>query len=124
MGFEFAISGIDLAGAGRWMIGHQKFEDGLARVENFFGIGGDLHAGFDRANEGSGEDAGTGFDAAEAADTYGSFVLEMAERGDGDAVDARGVEDGGARGEADGLAVDVDFDAKRGCGRGAPGYCL
>jgi hypothetical protein len=109
VGFEFAIAGMFLAGAGGGVIRHQEFEDGFSGVEDLFRIGDDLHAGVDRADTGGGQDAAAGFHQAEAADAHGSFVLQVAESGDGDAVHAGGVEDASARGDADGLAVDGEI---------------
>jgi hypothetical protein len=48
--FEFAITGLLLAGAGGGVVGHEEFEDGLAGAEDFGGLRVDLHAGVDRAD--------------------------------------------------------------------------
>ncbi len=45
-----------------------------------------------------------------AADAHGRFVLLVAQRGNGDVVHARGVEDGRSRRHGDFLAVDGEFD--------------
>ena len=100
------------------MIGHHELKEGFARAQNFFGIGDDLHAGLDRADAGSGEYARAGVHNAEAADADGSLILNVAKRGDVDAVHARGIEDAGAGGHADGLAVESDVDHPGRCGGG------
>jgi hypothetical protein len=97
------------------MIGHHELKEGFARAQNFFGIGDDLHAGLDRANAGGGEDARASVHDAKAADADGSLVLQMAEGGDVDAVHARGIEDAGAGGNADGTAVESDVDHSGRC---------
>jgi len=79
---------------------HQKFQDGLARVQNFLGIGDDFHARLDRAHAGSRENARARIHNAKAADTDRSLVLQMAKRGDSDAVHARGIETLVPRGRA------------------------
>jgi len=107
---EFAIAGMPLAGAGRRVIGHEEFEKSFARGENFVGAGADHHAGLDGTDAGGAENACAGIDDTEAANADGSLALEMAESGNRDAVKARGVEDGGASGNLDGLAVDGEFD--------------
>jgi len=109
-GFEFAIAGMLLTGAGRRVIGDQQFEKSFARGENLVRVGTDLHAGLDGANAGSAEDARAGIDNAEAANADGSLALQVAESGNRNAVETRGVEDGGAGGNLDGLAVDGEFD--------------
>ncbi len=97
------------------MIGHHELKEGFARAQDFFGIGDDLHAGLDRADARGGEDARAGVHDAEAADADGSLVLQMAKRGDVDAVHARGIEDAGAGGYADGTAVESDVDHSGRC---------
>jgi hypothetical protein len=92
------------------MIGHHQFKDRFARAQDFFGIGNDLHAGFDRTDAGSGENARAGVNDAEAADADGRLVLQMAKRGNVDAVDACGIEDCRAGRYTDELAVDSDVD--------------
>ena len=92
------------------MIGHQQFEKGFARGKNLFRVRADLHARFDGANTRGAEDARASVDDAEAADTDGRLALQVAESGDGNAVKTRGVKDGGARGNLDGLAVDGECD--------------
>src|SRR5260370_176545 len=59
--------------------------------------------------------AGSCVHDAEAADADGSLVLQMAKRGDVDAVHARGIEDAGAGGYADGTAVESDVDHSGRC---------
>src|SRR5260370_176546 len=63
----------------------------------------------------AGEDARAGVHDAEAADADGSLGLQMAKRGDVDAVQARGIEDAGAGGYADGTAVESDVDHSGRC---------
>ena len=116
VGLQFAIPGVYLTSTGGGMIGHQKFQDGFAGAQNFFGIGRYFHARFDGPNARGGENTSAGVDDAEAADSHGSFVLQMAERGNRDAVDACGIENGSAGGDPDGLAVYGDFDKRRSCG--------
>jgi hypothetical protein len=68
------------------MIGHQEFEDGFARFENFFGTGRDIHVRFDRTDTRSRENAGSGVYYAEAANADRGFVLQMTEGGNEDSV--------------------------------------
>ncbi len=113
--FQFAVAGIPLARARRRAIGHHEFKERVARAQNFFGIGDDFHAGLDRADARSGEDARAGVHDAEAADAHGSLVLQMAKCGDVDAVHARRIEDASAGGHADGLAVESNVDHSGRC---------
>jgi hypothetical protein len=92
------------------VIGHHEFQESFARAQDFFRIGDDFHAGLDGADTGGGEDARAGVHDAEAADADRSLVLKVAKRWNVDAVHARGIEDGRASGNADGLTVDVDVD--------------
>ena len=107
---EFAVCGTLLAGARRGMVGHQEFEQGLARGENFFGVDADFHARLDRSDARGAEDAGAGVNDTETADADRSLGLQVAQSRNRDAVEASGVEDGGAGGNLDGLAVDGEFD--------------
>ncbi len=111
--FQFAIAGLLLARAGRRMIGHQQFEQRFARAENFWRLRFDFHARLDGAHAGSGEDARAGVDDTQAADSDGSFVLQMAQRGNSNAVDARGVKHACSRRDRNGLAVNRDADERR-----------
>ena len=74
------------------MIGHQPFEQRAPHVANLVGISGHRHAFFGRPNAGRAQDASACFDDAQSADTDGRFVLLMAQRGDGDPLESRGVE--------------------------------
>jgi hypothetical protein len=87
------------------MIGHQKFEDGFARSQNFVGICNDVHARLDRAHAGGSEDARAGVHNAKAADANRSLVLQVAESGYVDPVHARGIEHARGCGHANGLPV-------------------
>ena len=66
--------------------------------------------GFGGPHAGGRKDARAHVHHAHAADADGIFVLLVAKRGNGDAVHARGVEDGRARGHADLAAVDRELD--------------
>ena len=90
------------------MIGHQEFEQSFARAQDLFGIGDDLHAGFDRANTRCGKHARTCVHNAKAAHADGRLVLQMAQRRDADPIHARRIENAGARGNAHGFPVDRD----------------
>ena len=109
-GFEFAIGGALLAGAGGGMVGHQEFEKSFARGEDFFGAGADLHARFDWTHAGSAEHTRARVHDAKTADADGGLALKMAESRDGDAVDAGGVEHSSAGGNLDGFAVDGELN--------------
>ncbi len=100
------------------MIGHHQLEKSLARSQNFFGIGYDFHARLDQADAGGGQNARAGVHNAQAADAYRCLTLQMAERGNVDAVHACGIEDRCAAGDADSLAVQCDVDEARRCGGG------
>ena len=115
---QFAVAGILLARAKGRVIGHHEFKESFACAQNSFRIGDDFHAGLDRPDAGGGEDARTGVHHAEAADADGGLILQMAKRGDVDAVHARRIEDASAGGYADGLAVESDVGHSGRCGRG------
>jgi hypothetical protein len=100
------------------MIGHQEFKEGFARAQNFFRIGDDFHAGLDRPDAGGGENASAGIHYAETADAHGGLILQMAKRGNVDAVHARGIENASASGYANGLTVESDVDHSGWCGGG------
>ncbi len=97
------------------MIRHHQFEQRLARAQNFFGIGDDLQTGLDRSNAGCRENARASVHDAETADPDRRLILQMAERGDVDAVHARGVENARTGGHADGLTVNRDIDKAGRC---------
>ena len=107
------------------MVRHHQFQNSFARRQNFFRIRDHLHAGFDRANAGSGEHARAGIHDAKPADAHGSLALQMAKCGNVEAVHARGIENTRACGHADGLAVEDDVNEARRCGDGrhARGEC-
>ena len=100
------------------MIGHQQFEKRLARIQHLFGIGRDFHARLDRTNAGGRKNARARVHDAESANAYGRLVLQMTQRGNGDAVHARGVENAGARRHAQSTAVNRDVNHSRRCGGG------
>ena len=75
-----------------------------------------LHSVFCTADARGGVDTGADVDHADAADADRVFVLLVAEGGDGDAVHARGIEDGGAGGDGHGKAVDGEGDIGGGFG--------
>jgi len=93
---SFAIAGVRLPGARRRVIGHQQFEQRLAGGENFIRIRLHLHVWLDRPDASGAEDARTGIHNAQPANTDGRLALQVAQGGDGDAVHARGIENGGA----------------------------
>ena len=97
------------------MIRHHQFEQRLPRAQDFLGIGDDLQAGFDGANARCSENARAGVHDAETADPDGRLILQMAERGDVNAVHARGVKNARTGGHADGVAVDRDVHQARRC---------
>ena len=100
------------------MIGHQQFEQRLARIQNLFRIGDHLHSGFHRTYARSGKYARAGIHDAQTADADGSLVLQMAQRGNADAVHPCGIENGGSVGHAHGFPVDRDVDHSERCGGG------
>src|SRR6266481_5604182 len=112
---QFAVAGIQLARARRGMVRHHQFEKRLASAQDFLGIGDNLQARLDGTNAGCGENARASVHDAETANPDGRLILQMAERGDADAVHTRGVEDAGAGGHAGGLAVDGDIDKDGRC---------
>ena len=97
------------------MIRHHQFEQRLPRAQDFLGIGDDLQAGFDGANARCSENARASVHDAKAADTDRRLILQMAERGDADAVHARGVKDASACRHADGLTVNRDVNKAGRC---------
>ena len=97
------------------MIRHHQFEQRLASSQNFIGIGDHLHARFDGTNAGRGKHACASVHDAEAADADWRLILQMAERGDVDAVHARGVKDASACRHADGLTVNRDVNKAGRC---------
>ena len=97
------------------MIRHHQFEQRRAGAQNFFGIGGDLHARFNGANAGGRENPRASVHNAEPADADGRLILQMAECGDVDAVHARGVKYARTARHADGLAVNRDVNQARRC---------
>ncbi len=97
------------------MVRHHQFEQRLAGAQDFLGIGDHLQAGLDRTNAGCGENARASVHDAEAADPDRRLILQMAERGDADAVHARGVKNARTGGHADGLAVHRDVNKAGRC---------
>ena len=97
------------------MVRHHQFEKRPASAQNFLRIGDNLQAGLDQTNAGRSENARASVHDAETADPDGRLILQMAERGDADAIHARGVKDAGAGGHADGLAVDRDVNKAGRC---------
>jgi hypothetical protein len=92
------------------MIGHQQFKKGSAGGQNFSGISFHFHSGFDGTNAGSTKNACSGVDDAEPAYAYGSFILQMAQRGYRDAVYSRRVENCRSRRNGHGSTIDGDVD--------------
>jgi len=98
------------------MVGHQEFDQRVAGGEHAVGRGLNFHSVFCGADAGCGVDTGADVDHTDAADADWVFVLLMAEGGDGDAIHARGIEDGGTGGDDDGEAVDGEGDVGGGSG--------
>ena len=92
------------------MIGHQQFKKGFAGCQNLARISFHFHSGFDGTNAGSAKNACSGVDHAEAAYAYGSFILQMAQRGYRDAVYSRRVENRRSRRDGHGSTIDGDVD--------------
>ncbi len=91
--FQLAIVRLALAGAGAGMIRHQHFHQRPARALHTVGIGVHHHVVFGGTHAGGGQHAGLlHIHHANAAHPHGRFVLLMAQRGNSDAVQARGVE--------------------------------
>ena len=88
------------------MIRHQQFQQRAPHIANLVGVGGDRHAFFGGPHTGCAQHASAGFDHATRQTPTGVFVLLMAQRGDRDAVHARGIEDGRARWYGNCLTVD------------------
>ena len=100
------------------MVRHHQFEQRLAGAQNFFRIADNLQAGLDQSNAGCGENARASVHNAEAADPDRRLILQMAERGNVNAVHARCVKNARTGGHADGLAVNRDVNkAGRCCSR-------
>jgi len=98
------------------MVGHQEFDQRVAGGEHAVGRGLNFHSVFCGADAGCGVDTGADVDHADAANSDWVFVLLMAEGGDGDAIHARGIEDGGTGGDGHGKAVDGEGDIGGGFG--------
>ncbi len=77
--FQFAIAGVFLPGAGRRMVGHQKFQQRFAGAQNFWRLSFHFQSWLDGPNAGSGEDARAGVHYTQSADAHGSFILQMAQ---------------------------------------------
>jgi hypothetical protein len=104
--FEFAIAAGTLARAGAGMIAHQKFQQHAAVFFDPGAGGEDRHAGLGGAHAGGRENLLPAIGGADAADARGALILRVAQRGNGDAAEPRGVEDGRARFHGDRLVVD------------------
>src|SRR5215469_6508975 len=113
--FQFAITGMLLAGTRGRVVGHENLNQRLARGLDLQAVGVDHHVVFRFADTGSGIDTGADVDYAEPADSDGSFVLLMTECGNGNAVQPRGIEDRGTCRYRDLLIVDGkrDFPDRR-----------
>jgi hypothetical protein len=92
------------------MIGHQQFKKSFASGQNLAGLSFHFHSGFDRANAGSGKNACSGVDHAEAAYAHGGFILQVAQRWYRNAGYSRGVENTSPRSHGHGSAIDGDVD--------------
>ena len=102
-----------LAHAGRGVVREHQLVERFADCDDGLGVGVDDHAGLGLEDAGGLEGALADVAEADAADADGGLVLLMAERGDGDAGDARGVEDGGAVGDGDFMVVDGERSSGR-----------
>ena len=108
--FQLAIVRLPLPRARAGMIGHQHFHQRPARARHLFGVGGNHHVVFGRPHAGSRQNAAADIHHAYAAHAHRRFVLLMAQRGNRDAVGARGIEHRGAFGDRNLQAVDGEID--------------
>ena len=92
------------------MIGHQQFDQRLARLLHSFRICADHHSWFGRAHARGGEDSGAHVNHANAADPNGFFILLVAKGGNCNVVQARGVEDTGPGRNRNFFPVDRQID--------------
>jgi hypothetical protein len=109
-GLKLAIAGFLLAGARRRVIRHQQFDDGSPRANHFFRIGANHHFVFGGAHAGGCQNSAAGIHEANAANSDGSFILLVAEGGDRDAIQTRGIEDGGTSGHGNCMSIDGQCD--------------
>ena len=98
------------------MIRQKQFQQSFPGLQHFLGIRDHLHARLDRPDTGRGEHARSCIHDAQATNTNGSLVLQMAQRGNRDPVHARGIEDTGARGHAHRLPVNRYVNDANWCG--------
>src|SRR5271156_1753263 len=98
---QLAIAGLPLARARAGMIGHQQFNQRVARALYSVGGGVHRHSWFHGTNARRRIHTRAHVHHAHAADAYGLFVLLMAQRGNCDVVHPRGVENRGSGGDGD-----------------------
>src|SRR5271155_1835348 len=106
---QLAIAGLPLARARAGMIGHQQFNQRVARALYSVGGGVHRHSWFHRTNARRRVHTRAHVHHAHAADAYGLFVLLMAQRGNCDVVHPRGVENRGSSGDGDFPSVNGKF---------------
>ena len=111
--FQFAIARVQLPGAGRGMVRHQQFDQGVPRALHLLGRRLHRHAGFRLSNAGRGIHALPHIDHAHPAHADRIFILLMAKRGNRDAVDAGRVEDRGPGRDRNLLAIDGQLNFGR-----------
>ena len=92
------------------MIRHQQFKKGFARGQNFGGASLHFHPGFDGTYAGGTENACSGVDHTQAAYAHGSFILQMAQRGDWNAGYSRRIENTRTSWNGHGSTIDADVD--------------
>src|ERR1019366_8150375 len=90
---QFAVARLLLASAGCRMVRHQQFDQSTTRRLHLIGRGLHRHAGFDLTDAGSRIHTLADIHYAYAAYAHGVFVLLVAERWDGNPVDAGCIED-------------------------------
>ena len=103
---QFAVAGMLLPRAGRGMVGHQQFQQSPANAQHRLGVRLHRHPGFGLTNAGGGIDSLAHVHDANAAYAHRIFILLVTQGGNRNAVDAGGVENGGALRDGHRRAVD------------------
>src|SRR3954471_15722404 len=104
--FQLAVARVLLPHARRWMIGHQKLDDAGTCCFDLGRRRRDLQPRLYRADTCGCISSCPGIHHAQSAHRHRCLILLMAERGDRDPIQARGIEDRGTRRHGDITTVD------------------
>src|SRR5437773_2349829 len=89
--FKFTIAGMLLSNARRWVICHQKLDDGGACGLYLVRLRRDLESGLHRTDASRGEGTRASIDYTQPANSHRCLILLMAERRDRNAIEASGI---------------------------------